>query len=306
MKKITFGASDSEADVHATIVNHFPKLSESGGYELMYCVANRRHLSKIDVKWDVFHLKSVIGGQSRIYVRPIQNSLSLNVDNNEDTAVNTVEYSCQICGKSFIVDELRVHNAECKTNNYINREESQEEQEKDVISSAESPPVPEKDVTFREEVHVVKESDVMNVDIVNHLYGNIDMPDFDSGGLYHLGPDLGTTDPGVAEVQATTESSQMSENEKDLTQTCIEDLSKFHINDPVHVLKYHQTKIVCGRKLDIDVDDLAVGLTGETNFIIVDRQNILLTGLEEISPLQNLRLTLEVQFYGEVNKRYSS
>lgn len=40
-------------------------------------------------------------------------------------------------------------------------------------------------------------------------------------------------------------------------------------------------------------------LEGETNFIVVDRNNILETTFVEINSIENLRTTLEVQFYDE-------
>ena len=43
---------------------------------------------------------------------------------------------------------------------------------------------------------------------------------------------------------------------------------------------------------------------GETNFIMVDRYNILKTSFDEVKCLKNLRKTLEVQFYGEVSCFY--
>ena len=39
---------------------------------------------------------------------------------------------------------------------------------------------------------------------------------------------------------------------------------------------------------------------GKTNLIMVDRYNILATGMDEISTIDNKFLTLEVQFYDEV------
>ena len=39
---------------------------------------------------------------------------------------------------------------------------------------------------------------------------------------------------------------------------------------------------------------------GITNYILVDRLHLLETAFDEISDLENLFLTLEVQFYGEV------
>lgn len=71
-----------------------------------------------------------------------------------------------------------------------------------------------------------------------------------------------------------------------------------YIEDPVEILKYLQSVLVTGRKLDIV--DLTEALEGDTNYICVDRSNILETAFEEIKGLQDLRMTLEVQFYGEV------
>ena len=39
---------------------------------------------------------------------------------------------------------------------------------------------------------------------------------------------------------------------------------------------------------------------GKTNLIMVDRYNILATGMDEISAIDNKFLTLEVQFYDDV------
>ena len=39
---------------------------------------------------------------------------------------------------------------------------------------------------------------------------------------------------------------------------------------------------------------------GITSYILVDRLHLLETAVDEISDLQNLFLSLEVQFYGEV------
>ncbi|XP_070575403.1 uncharacterized protein [Ptychodera flava] len=69
------------------------------------------------------------------------------------------------------------------------------------------------------------------------------------------------------------------------------------VSDPVEILKIFQSKMVTGRKLDIE--DSAVLVEGETNFIMVDRSNILRTAIDEICLIDNPRLTLEVEFYGE-------
>ena len=57
--------------------------------------------------------------------------------------------------------------------------------------------------------------------------------------------------------------------------------------------------MVIGRALEVQsVDEVN---EGETNFIMVDRQNLMLTAFDEISFLTELRRALQVQFYGEVS-----
>ncbi|KAM7433818.1 Fibronectin type 3 and ankyrin repeat domains protein 1 [Porites harrisoni] len=70
------------------------------------------------------------------------------------------------------------------------------------------------------------------------------------------------------------------------------------LNNPVEILRYVQSQLVRGRTLDVlDESRCEVGIT---NYILVDRLHLLETAFDEISDLENLFLTLEVQFYGEV------
>lgn len=59
-----------------------------------------------------------------------------------------------------------------------------------------------------------------------------------------------------------------------------------------------QNIFVTGRPLEVSNPD--VEFTGETNFIMVDRNNLLHSTFEKISAISNKCLTLEVQFYGEI------
>ena len=70
----------------------------------------------------------------------------------------------------------------------------------------------------------------------------------------------------------------------------------FH--NPVEILEYLQENLVQGRPLEIAGASQCID--GETNFIVVDRSDLLNTATEEIQHLQNKFLTLEVQFYNEV------
>ncbi len=70
--------------------------------------------------------------------------------------------------------------------------------------------------------------------------------------------------------------------------------------NPVEILRAMQRKLISGQKLEIE--NVAEDNTaGETNFIMVDMNNILETGFDEIMALNNKFITLEVQFYYEVS-----
>ena len=52
------------------------------------------------------------------------------------------------------------------------------------------------------------------------------------------------------------------------------------LNHPVEILKYMQTRLVQGKPLDIE--DVTQCTSGATHFIMVDRSDLMNTGLEEI------------------------
>ena len=68
--------------------------------------------------------------------------------------------------------------------------------------------------------------------------------------------------------------------------------------NPVLILKAMQRKLMKGCPLEI-IDPI-VCIDGITNIIIVNRDNCLSTGLEEILEVESRFITLEVEFYGEV------
>ena len=59
-----------------------------------------------------------------------------------------------------------------------------------------------------------------------------------------------------------------------------------------------QSKLVRGRSLEVESEDTCP--EDATNYISVDRYSILQTGMEEVAGLHDLFLTLDVQFYGEI------
>ena len=69
------------------------------------------------------------------------------------------------------------------------------------------------------------------------------------------------------------------------------------IIEPTEMLRHLQKKIVCGRPLEVTNSSRI--LEGETNFITVERHNILQTTFEELKHVADPRVTFEVQYYGE-------
>ena len=67
--------------------------------------------------------------------------------------------------------------------------------------------------------------------------------------------------------------------------------------DPIEILRFLQKAIVQGRALE--VTSLDIVNEGETNFITVDRDNILQTTFIELKYVTNPRLTFQVDFMGE-------
>ena len=72
-----------------------------------------------------------------------------------------------------------------------------------------------------------------------------------------------------------------------------------NISNPVEILRCLQKEIVTRQPLEL------TGVTqcssGETNFILVNRDKLLDTAFDELKFHKNYRVTLEVQFYDEVS-----
>ena len=98
--------------------------------------------------------------------------------------------------------------------------------------------------------------------------------------------------------QATSSTSNLHDNKMSVAEKTVQYCLQNDITDPVEVLRCLQLNMVTGRPLEVQHTNEEV--SGETNFIMVDRQNLLQTALDEIHSLTDFRKTLEVQFYDEV------
>lgn len=91
------------------------------------------------------------------------------------------------------------------------------------------------------------------------------------------------------------------------TDEIVDIISSKSLSDPVEILRLLQQKLIKGRKLDVTNIDLIVDSSESdkaTNFICVDRQNILKTTFSELESVEDFCITFEVDFMGEVAKDY--
>ena len=78
----------------------------------------------------------------------------------------------------------------------------------------------------------------------------------------------------------------------------INEITEQSLTDPVEILRFLQKNLVKGRVLD--VQDTSNTPEGETNYICVDRHNIMESTFSELEAIQNFHITFEVDFMGEL------
>ena len=99
---------------------------------------------------------------------------------------------------------------------------------------------------------------------------------------------------GTSQINISTSESWKRETIPNIIKLC----SESNIVDPIEILRIAQGQIIKGRKLELDSESTTI--EGDTNFILTDRENLLETSFIEIKEIEDLRTTLEVQFYEEV------
>ncbi|KAL3831514.1 hypothetical protein ACJMK2_023255 [Sinanodonta woodiana] len=265
-KKTTFQGTDSELEVHSKLISSdgFPQLSTAGGFELLYCQSNCRQIEVLKCRWNVDSLKASLGSQTKIYVRHIQKNLSTEpIIVPEESAVKA---RCVSCNKDYIISNLRNHVSICSSSvaDSSHNEPLQDEQysEQPLDETAELPDI--------ETAHLSRAENVA-IQPPRHAEHN--------QGLEHNVPNI-----------------------EDIVKDCVQYCTDNTMNDPVAILQYLQSRIVTGRKLELENEESTI--EGKTSLIIVDRNNLTETALDEIRDIVNLRLTLEVQFYGETAVDY--
>ena len=111
----------------------FPQLREGGGFEMLHCLPNCRDLTPLKCSWAARELRCNLGGQSKIYLSPIQRDLSTKSLVPQNSC--EVKEKCMSCKKEFPMSELRTHSFYMCTAGLNGGSDSEEEKIKESRSS---------------------------------------------------------------------------------------------------------------------------------------------------------------------------
>ena len=110
-KKVQMLVTDDSETVKQKLIEEFPKLKECGGFEFLRCMPNCRNLKILECNWDASSLRSAVGSQAKIYVRPIQRNLPIEVNHNQPT--EDLCEKCNGCSQMINIRLLREHLQNC-------------------------------------------------------------------------------------------------------------------------------------------------------------------------------------------------
>lgn len=263
----------------------FPQLTDAGGFELLRSTQNCKELKLIDCSWSAKDLQKNTNPQATIYIRPLQSNLSTKPIESAAEPDIQCHYKtlCNRCKLEFSVQDLRNHLKVCEVI------------DQDISSGNET-------VIYIVNAEGINENSGDNIDIQQFVQDSnenssekleteltVDSVTDHQNGT-NLSPEISSSAPVF--------SSNIGVNET--VSSVIDYCVSHNISNPVEILRKLQLEIVTGRALEIE--NVSEFEEGETNFILVDRSNILNTAFDEIGAITDLRKTLEVQFYNEVTK----
>lgn len=288
-KKIVFNLDDDEESVYRKIMGDegFPALKNCGGFEFLKCVPNCRILEPLQINISVHSLKSTIG-QGKLFLRPIQKNLSAMPVKKEHSSSIAIKECCIHCSAEFHLDELRQHSDFCSKKLKVDLTEEEDELDEDILpqmlnlqsSSSLATNQENTEETDREEIQM-DQSPVEDL----HIAENQNTAPLAFNITYE------------AEQASNTKSVvpfDINLKVTEIVEHCISNA----VQSPVEILRFAQKHLIQGRSLE--VVDITVNDDRPTNFIMVDRSNLLETGMDEIKSLENKFICLSVQFYEEV------
>lgn len=336
LKKIRFQASDNAQQVVDRIMSDeksdndepigFPQLRGKGGFELLRCLPNCRELRIIDCPWTVGNLKATLGSQSKIYVRPIQRNLA--TISIEPDANIQIKEKCEGCQKEFTLNELRSHLYSC-TAGILSSDSSENEndsnQRRQIQPSNSASQIEMDDNSEQSERITLRE--ILEQSTINanqQPTGSVQQPTGSSENPVNVDMEQPSMNAETSNSTIANQQINLSSPHQDIianspiipieddmhgpmdinelerrVDEVVEQCKKSDMVSNKEILRLLQSKILQGRSLDIEREDTCP--EGDTSYIYVDRFNLLETALDEIAAIDNLFLTLCVQFYGEVS-----
>lgn len=286
----------------------FPQLKEAKGFEIMNCSSNSRDLAVVKTSWSVKDLKSVFTSQTKVYLRPIQKSLRTKVTV-QHGAVCKLKEMCMWCEEEFPVSELRGHLIKCSGNFFddhghtgeysdmVTNQQVSDIADNSVVSLGDG--TPEQPIVLSDSASAGMSLNQNHTSSVSNQgrnpapAGSTNVDDIVADGTSPM-----TSSESVPASQSKT--TDLLIDIDTIMPKIVEHCHRTQISDnPVEMLRYMQMQLVQGRALD--VSNVAECESGETAYILVDRQQLLETSFDEIETTRNKYVTLEVQFYGEVS-----
>ncbi|XP_028416926.1 uncharacterized protein LOC114541138, partial [Dendronephthya gigantea] len=247
VNKITSDEKDATGNSYG-----FPQLKTCRGFEMMRCQANCRDLSVIDCSWNAKDLRSNLGwGQGKIYLRPIQKSLSTQPVVVESKS--EVKEKCYMCNQDILVRKLRDHLWSCtevRVKPFVTPLIVQQSINSLDIPDSASPNAHASPVS-------VNTSAIDSSTISTSSTSNVSSS---------IVPSLPPITP-VIDLTHTT-AAAMNNNEKsvdDIVDDTISYCQQHGILNPIEICRYFQSKMVIGRALEVKSIDEAS--EGATNFI---------------------------------------
>ena len=113
-----------------------------------------------------------------------------------------------------------------------------------------------------------------------------------TSGNSALTPITADPDEGLPDMQV------QEKTVDDIVVELVKYCSANNISNTAEILSCFQSMFVQGRALEIK--DPSVCEESDSNVIFIDRGNVLDSGFDEVDQIQNLRTTLEVEFYNEI------
>lgn len=112
-KKIALPVHGAHTALHQALIDGFPKLLLTGGFELMFAEPGSKLLQVIPTgpEGNTVEYITTFIGQGRVYIRPIQKDIKLSFTTGEDSSISrpVLEELCETCSEFVPMDQLRKH-----------------------------------------------------------------------------------------------------------------------------------------------------------------------------------------------------